>query len=148
MHQWQYKQLCMMQQWKPVQEKLEKQVGDLQDQIAEREARIRKLAIAKVEAESKPNQPVATAEKSQPIVNHPEKIGKVAFQAEKPEAKPEKPEIKVVPVEAKAAPEKKKPFTAETASKQSILRLAENITVERTNLRKLYENHHHHSRYA
>ncbi|MEO8784987.1 MAG: hypothetical protein ABI221_01485 [Candidatus Saccharimonadales bacterium] len=113
---------------KPVQEKLQKQVSELHSQITERETKIRRLAIANAEKE----QPVPDAAQS-------EKIGKLVVLPERPQtaqAGSEKAGSKHPEVQTLEQP---KPFSAETASIAAVLRLAENVRVERTNLRKLYE---------
>lgn len=116
----------------PVQEKLQKEVVDLHDQIALREEKIRKLTREQVAdkpiiqekiIEKLQKKQEAKAVK-QPEQARPEKLGKFAVLAERPNFKtPEK----LKPAEAMAIPE--------------LLAIAAEIPAEQSTVKRLHETH-------
>lgn len=118
----------------PIQNKLEKQVNQLHQQIAEKEAVIRRVVLGQAERPLVPRIERPEATRQPDLMLKPERIGKVIVDAEatlpaQSERLVAKPETAV----------KLKDREIETLSRVELLALSEKIVVEGTTLRRIYE---------
>ncbi len=121
----------------PVQKKLEKQVLDLRQEIVAKEAQIRQVVHKKFRAEQ-PERLRETKLEARELhaAVPPERIGRVIVTAEADRA----PKAQAIPERSKAKPlevEKR----IETLSRSELLQLSEQVIVEATTLRQIYESH-------
>ncbi|HSX46633.1 MAG TPA: hypothetical protein VLF87_01430 [Patescibacteria group bacterium] len=123
----------------PIQHKLERQVLTLQDQIAEREERLRLLAaerlatkpiqtetiVEKLHERRQKKTPEARSERAKEPATKPERLGKLAMTLERPEAVIQTNTERPKPVELLSTPD--------------LLAIAERIRIENANVKQLFE---------
>ncbi|MEK7599763.1 MAG: hypothetical protein AAB462_01880 [Patescibacteria group bacterium] len=129
----------------PVQKKLEKQVNGLEFQLQEKEKTLRRVAAEKVRQQG----PIVIERLTNVAEKAPKKqehLGHVSLSAAEvePMRHPEKQRSKFGIIESRANEKQAQPATGkrvENLSREELLRLSDQIVIEGTSLRQIYETH-------